>query len=60
VLRRAVGSDWKGNLSAVLYAVAIATTFWTKWIAQAIYVLVALVWLIPDRRIERALQHKAH
>jgi uncharacterized membrane protein len=59
VLRRAVGSDWKGNVSAVLNVVAIASTFWTKWLAQAIYVLVALLWLIPDRRIERALQNKA-
>jgi len=58
VLRRAVGSDWKGNLSPVLYALAIVTTFWSRWIAQGIYVLVALMWLIPDRRIEHALQHK--
>jgi uncharacterized membrane protein len=60
VLLRAVGRDWKGNLSALLYVVAIASTFWTKWIAQAIYVLVALLWLIPDRRIENALRHRAH
>ncbi len=60
VLRRAVGSDWKGNLSPLLYVVAIASTFWSKWLAQAVYVLVALIWLVPDRRIEHALQHKAH
>jgi len=59
VLRRAVGGDWKGNLSPLLYVVAIASTFWSKWLAESIYVLVALVWLIPDRRIEHALQHKA-
>ena len=52
VLRRAIGSDWKGKLSPVLYVLAILTTFWSKWIAQAIYVFVALIWLIPDRRIE--------
>jgi len=60
VLLRAVGGDWKGNLSPLLYVVAIASAFWSKWIAQAIYVLVALIWLIPDRRIENALRHKAH
>jgi uncharacterized membrane protein len=60
VLRGAVGRDWKGNLSALLYVVAIASTFFSKWIAQAIYVLVALLWLIPDRRIENALLHRAH
>jgi uncharacterized membrane protein len=56
VLRRAIGGDWKGNLSPVLYVVAIASTFWSKWVAQAIYVFVALIWLIPDRRIEHALE----
>jgi TMEM175 potassium channel family protein len=55
VLRRAIGGDWKGNLSPLLYVAAIASTFWSKWVAQAIYVLVALIWLIPDRRIEHAL-----
>jgi uncharacterized membrane protein len=54
-LRRAVGRDWKGKLSPVLYIVAIATTFWVKWIALAIYVVVALLWLIPDRRIEHVV-----
>jgi uncharacterized membrane protein len=60
VLRRAVGGDWKGNLSPLLYVVAIASTFWSTWPAQAIYVLVALIWLIPDRRIENALRQRAH
>jgi uncharacterized membrane protein len=58
VLRSAVGRDWKGKLSPVLYLVAIASTFWVQWVAQAIYVLVALIWLVPDRRIENALQHR--
>ena len=56
VLKKAVGSDWKGKLSPVLYAVAIATSLWSPWIAQAIYVFVALLWLVPDRRIEHALR----
>jgi uncharacterized membrane protein len=59
VLRRAVGSDWKGKLSPVLYLLAIVLTFVTPRTAQLIYVVVALLWLIPDRRIERALKHDA-
>ena len=55
VLKRAVGRDWKGKLSPVLYAVAIAATFWVPWVAQSIYVFVAILWLVPDPRIERAL-----
>ena len=55
LLQKAIGSDWKGKLSAALYIVAILTSFWSHWISQAIYVLVALFWLIPDRRIERVL-----
>jgi len=55
LLKKAVGSDWKGKLSPILYVVAILTAFWSQWVSQAIYVLVALFWLIPDRRIERVL-----
>ena len=55
LLRRAVGSDWKGKLSPVLYIVAIVSTHWSSWIAPAIYAAVALLWLVPDRRIEHAL-----
>jgi uncharacterized membrane protein len=56
VLRFAVGGDWKGRLSPFIYLVAIASTFWVQWLALALYVLVALIWLVPDRRIEHALQ----
>jgi TMEM175 potassium channel family protein len=56
LLRRAVGSDWKGKLSPVFYVVAIVATIWSPWISAALYVAVALIWLIPDRRIERVLQ----
>ena len=59
VLRRAVGNDWKGTLSLGLYVMAIASTFWLTLLAQALYVLVALLWLIPDRRIERELKQNA-
>jgi len=55
LLARAIGKDLKGKLSIVAYAVAIALSFINHWFAEAIYVIVALVWLVPDRRIERIL-----
>jgi uncharacterized membrane protein len=58
LLRRAIGTDWKGKASPIIYAIGIASAFWTHWIAQACYVLVALIWLIPDRRIERVLGNR--
>ena len=58
VLKKAVGSDWKGKLSLALYLVAIVTSVRSSWAAQAIYVSVALIWLIPDRRIKRVLARR--
>ena len=58
ILKKAVGSDWKGKLSPVLYLVAIVAALRSPWIAQAVYVAAALIWLIPDRRIENALPRK--
>ena len=58
LLKRAIGSDWKGKLSPLLYLVAIASSFWWQWVAQVIYVGAALIWLIPDRRIERVLMRE--
>jgi uncharacterized membrane protein len=55
LLRKAVGRDWKGWLSLGFYVLAISVAMIAPSIAQAIYVLVALIWLLPDRRIERAL-----
>jgi len=55
LLATAVGGDLKGKLSPLLYAIAIPAAFLNQWISGGIYVLVALIWLIPDRRIERAL-----
>jgi len=55
VLAKAVGRDLKGKLSPLLYTIAIPSAFVHQWIAGGLYVLVALLWLIPDRRIERAL-----
>jgi uncharacterized membrane protein len=59
VLRHAVGRDWKGKLSPVLYVLAILLTIVASWAAQLVFVLVALLWLVPDRRIERVLKHGA-
>ena len=55
VLKRAVGADWKGKTSPALYVAAMAAAFRAPWVAQLIYVAVALIWLVPDRRIERAI-----
>jgi uncharacterized membrane protein len=55
VLKKAVGRDWKGKLSPVLYIVAIVATLGSPWIAEALFVAAALIWLIPDRRIENIL-----
>jgi uncharacterized membrane protein len=56
-LQAAIGSDWKGKLSPLIYLGAIASTFVVSWVAQVLYVGAALVWLIPDRRIEKTLLH---
>lgn len=56
LLRKAVGPDWKGKLSPVLYVAGIISSLFSSWVAQTIYVFVAVLWLIPDRRIEHALQ----
>jgi uncharacterized membrane protein len=54
-LARAVGSDRKGAASATLYLVAIGLALVRPWLAQLVYLVVALMWLVPDRRIERTL-----
>jgi len=55
-LREAVGSDVKGKISIVLYVAAIPLSFVATWIAIALYVFVALLWLVPDRRIESRIE----
>jgi uncharacterized membrane protein len=52
----AVGDDWKGKGSILLYVAAVGLAFVNQWIADAIYVLVALMWLVPDRRIESRMR----
>jgi TMEM175 potassium channel family protein len=58
-LARAIGDDFKGRISIVIYALAIPLAFVASWIACALYVVVAIIWLVPDRRIERALDERA-
>jgi uncharacterized membrane protein len=57
-LQAAVGSDAKGIASVMMYAVAIPIAFVNTWISAAVYVAVALIWLVPDRRIERLLHEQ--
>jgi uncharacterized membrane protein len=59
-LARAIGEDRKGLVSLGLYVAAIAVAYWAPWIADALYVAVALTWIVPDRRIERHVQHGHH
>jgi uncharacterized membrane protein len=59
-LARAIGSDRKGNVSLACYLAAIPLAFFNTWVACAIYVGIAVIWLIPDRRIERNLDHLPH
>jgi len=54
-LARAIGRDFKGRISIVLYIVALPLAFLAGWIALGIYAIVAVMWLVPDRRIEKTL-----
>ena len=53
-LAKAIGGDIKGTISTLIYIAGIGLTFWKPWAGLACYVLVALIWLVPDRRIERS------
>ena len=59
VLAKALGTDYKGKLSPIFYILAIPAAFLAEWISYALYILVALIWLIPDPRIERTLSPRA-
>ena len=59
-LKYAVGSDWKGRLSMVFYLGGTLLSFVSQWLALAIYIGIAILWLIPDQRIERSLDHNAN
>lgn len=57
-LATAIGSDVKGNISLVLYLLAVPLAFFLPWLAGVLYVLVAIIWFVPDRRIEKTLGGK--
>lgn len=56
ILSKALGKDFKGKISPVLYVIGIIGSFINVWISGFIFILVAIIWLIPDRRIERKLK----
>ena len=56
ILKKAIGGDWKGKLSPVLYISAIVVAFRSSWTAQGLLAIAALIWFIPDRRIEKYVQ----
>ena len=58
LLSFAIGGDWKGKLSLVLDFIAIPLAFVSPWVSIGLYVFVALIWFIPDRRIERVLEKR--
>lgn len=57
LLKRAIGNDLKGKLSPIFYLAAIALSYFdiSQWIAGGLYVLVAIIWLVPDKRIEKTI-----
>jgi uncharacterized membrane protein len=57
LLKKAVGKDWKGKSSPPLYILGIAFSFYNEWLAGATYIFVALMWLVPDTRIERIISN---
>ena len=58
LLARAIGKDLKGKLSPIFYLLAIPSAFFSPWISELFYVLVALMWLVPDHRIEKVLAER--
>ncbi|MFN0729564.1 TMEM175 family protein [Polaribacter gochangensis] len=56
ILAKALGKDYKGKASPILYIIGIVSSFFNIWISGAIFIIVAIMWLIPDRRIEKALK----
>ncbi|WP_309642285.1 TMEM175 family protein [Flavobacterium sp.] len=56
LLKKAIGKDFKGNASPILYIIGIAFSFYNEWIAGGVYIFVALMWLVPDKRIERVIE----
>jgi uncharacterized membrane protein len=60
ILKKAVGGDWKGKASPLLYLAAIVLAFPARYVSLGLYVVVALIWLVPDRRIENMIRTVEH
>jgi uncharacterized membrane protein len=58
VLAEAVGDDFKGRISLVLYSAGVVLAFVSPWLSMGLYVLVAIMWLVPDRRIETIIRRE--
>ena len=58
ILAKAIGGDFKGKISTLLYIVGIVSSFYNEWIAGLAYLIVSFIWLIPDKRIEKVLTSK--
>lgn len=58
ILRKAIGKDVKGKLSTALYIVGLAVSFINSWVAIACYIIVAIIWIVPDKRIEQHINEK--
>jgi uncharacterized membrane protein len=59
-MAKEIGRDWKGKASVMLYVVGIVAAFWHPWVSTLIYTMVALLWLIPDRRLKRVIDELEH
>jgi len=60
ILAKAIGKDLKGKISPILYLIGILFSFINQWVSGFVYLLVALIWLIPDKRIERIINEENH
>lgn len=58
LLKKAIGKDYKGKASAILYLLGIGVSFFNEWLSLAVYAFVAIMWLVPDKRIEHTLSRK--
>jgi hypothetical protein len=59
-LTKALGNDFKGKISLLIYAIAIACSFWYPLVSFLLYILVAALWFVPDQRIEKILSDKSN
>ena len=57
LLKKAIARDFKGKASPILYTIGIALSFYSEWFSVGVYAFVAIMWLVPDKRIERTIAH---